>query len=52
MDQVPDRARLEYHRSHVLYYRKHNGVLATGVLRLAIGVRGALLWLTGRNLRD
>jgi GT2 family glycosyltransferase len=40
MDQVPERARLEYHRSHLRYYRKHNGLLARGVLRVLLLVRG------------
>jgi GT2 family glycosyltransferase len=36
MARAPERARLEYHRSHLLYYRKHNGPLARGALRLAL----------------
>ncbi len=36
----PSRARLEYHRSHLRYYRKHNGTLARFVLRVTIGARG------------
>jgi GT2 family glycosyltransferase len=36
MARLPERARLEYHRSHLLYYRKHNGPLARGALRLAL----------------
>jgi len=35
-----ERARLEYHRSHLLYYRKHNGPLARLALRLSILLRG------------
>jgi len=38
----PTRAGLEYHRSHLLYYRKHNGPLLTGLLRLLLGARAAL----------
>jgi GT2 family glycosyltransferase len=49
MEKAGARPRLEYHRSHVHYYRKHNGVLATAALRLAVGLRGALLWLSGRD---
>jgi N-acetylglucosaminyl-diphospho-decaprenol L-rhamnosyltransferase len=58
MEKAGARPRLEYHRSHLLYYQKHNGLLATGALRLAIGLRGALLWLfqrdraLGRSLLD
>jgi GT2 family glycosyltransferase len=36
MARVPQRARLEYHRSHLLYYRKHNGPLDRGALRLVL----------------
>lgn len=39
------RARLEYHRSHLLYYRKHNGPLETGLLRAWIAALGAAAWL-------
>jgi N-acetylglucosaminyl-diphospho-decaprenol L-rhamnosyltransferase len=49
MERAGTRPRLEYHRSHVRYYRKHNGVLATAGLRLAIGARGAALWLSGKD---
>ncbi|HEY7513944.1 MAG TPA: glycosyltransferase family 2 protein [Vicinamibacteria bacterium] len=49
MEKAGARPRLEYHRSHLLYYRKHNGRLATFGLRLAIGLRGVLLWLSGRG---
>ena len=41
MAQAPERARLEYHRSHLLYYRKHNGALARGALRALLAARGA-----------
>jgi GT2 family glycosyltransferase len=40
MDRAPQRARLEYHRSHLRYYRKHNGLLARGALRLLLLGRG------------
>jgi hypothetical protein len=36
MARAPERARLEYHRSHLLYYRKHNGPLDRGALRLVL----------------
>lgn len=38
------RAALEYHRSHLRFYRKHNGALATAALRGALAARalGAL----------
>jgi N-acetylglucosaminyl-diphospho-decaprenol L-rhamnosyltransferase len=36
MARAPARARLEYHRSHLRYYRKHNGRVARGVLRLLL----------------
>ncbi len=49
MSKAGARPRLEYHRSHVRYYRKHNGVVATAALRLAIGIRGSVLWLSGRD---
>jgi len=40
MARARKRARLEYHRSHLLYYRKHNGRLARLGLRLSILLRG------------
>jgi N-acetylglucosaminyl-diphospho-decaprenol L-rhamnosyltransferase len=42
---APERSRLEYHRSHLRYYRKHNGLLATAALRALIGVDAVLGWL-------
>ena len=42
MEQAATRARAEYDRSHVHFYRKHNGLLLTGLLRLQIAVRVAL----------
>jgi GT2 family glycosyltransferase len=50
MARSEGRAAVEYHRSHVLYYRKHNGRLATAILRLFLAVRGAPLALAGRPL--
>jgi hypothetical protein len=52
MAKAPRRARLEYHRSHLLYYRKHNGRLARAALRLLLAGRGAGLWLAGRARGD
>jgi N-acetylglucosaminyl-diphospho-decaprenol L-rhamnosyltransferase len=37
----PRRSRLEYQRSHLLYYQKHNGVVAVLALRLWLVVAGA-----------
>jgi len=45
MSKAPRRARLEYHRSHLLYYGKHNGPLSRAALRLLLAARGALEWL-------
>jgi len=45
MSKAPRRARLEYHRSHRLYYAKHNGPLSRTALRLLLAARGALEWL-------
>jgi hypothetical protein len=44
MAKTPARARLEYHRSHLLYYRKHNGALSRSALAALVGARGALSW--------
>jgi len=52
MANASRRARLEYHRSHLLYYRKHNGPLARAALRLLLAGRGARRWLAGRALGD
>jgi GT2 family glycosyltransferase len=45
MQSDPGRAGLEYHRSHVRYYRKHNGALLTAGLRVLVGGKAALGWL-------
>jgi N-acetylglucosaminyl-diphospho-decaprenol L-rhamnosyltransferase len=50
MARSEGRAELEYHRSHLLYYRKHNGLLATALLRLLLAARGAALLGAGRPL--
>jgi N-acetylglucosaminyl-diphospho-decaprenol L-rhamnosyltransferase len=39
------RARLEYHRSHLRFYRKHNGPVLAAALRVFIGAGAALGWL-------
>ncbi len=44
MARAPRRARREYDRSHLLYYRRHNGALARGALRLLLAARGAASW--------
>lgn len=45
MASAPARARYEYQRSHVLYYRKHNGPLWTFVLRAFVLASAGLRWL-------
>jgi len=40
----PERARFEYHRSHLRYYAKHNGLLANAALRGAIALGAAARW--------
>lgn len=47
MAQAPAQARLEYHRSHLRYYRKHNGPLARMALRAGLFARGGAAWLRG-----
>ncbi len=47
MAKAPRRAGLEYHRSHLLYYRKHNGPPARVFLRLLLAARGFGGWLRG-----
>lgn len=45
MARVPGQARFEYHRSHLLYYRKHRGPATVALLRAylaAVGLGGAL----------
>jgi GT2 family glycosyltransferase len=39
MAKAPSRTRLEYHRSHLAYYRKHRGPLAVALLRAWIALR-------------
>jgi N-acetylglucosaminyl-diphospho-decaprenol L-rhamnosyltransferase len=52
MQKASRRARLEYHRSHLRYYRKHNGPLDQAALRLVLAVRGARDWMRGRASGD
>jgi GT2 family glycosyltransferase len=47
MGRARRRARLEYHRSHLLYYRKHNGPVARVALRLLLAARGLGEWSKG-----
>jgi len=42
MARSPERARLEYHRSHLLYYRKHCGLLQRALLRALVAARAGL----------
>ncbi len=41
MARARRRARLEYHRSHLRYYGKHNGLVARLALRLGLGLHAA-----------
>ena len=47
MARAPERARLEYQRSHLLYYRKHCGLLQRVALRLWLVARAALALVHG-----
>jgi GT2 family glycosyltransferase len=40
MAQASRRARIEYHRSHLRYYRKHNGAGPRALLRVLLACRG------------
>ena len=44
MEAARDRARLEYHRSHLRFYAKHNGRAPHALLRTAIAVRSLAGW--------
>jgi N-acetylglucosaminyl-diphospho-decaprenol L-rhamnosyltransferase len=44
MSRVPARASIEYHRSHLRYYRKHRGTLEQAALRAWLAARALLLW--------
>ncbi|MGE5125113.1 MAG: glycosyltransferase, partial [Betaproteobacteria bacterium] len=52
MESDRHRARFEYDRSHLRYYRKHNGRLAVAVLRGLLFGRGVGGWLAGLLRRD
>jgi GT2 family glycosyltransferase len=47
MSRAPARARLEYHRSHLRYYAKHNGLASRLALRTLLAARGGIGWLRG-----
>ena len=49
MERLPDGARREYDRSHLRYYRKHNGPLATAVLRAWLAASATARWLRRRG---
>lgn len=44
MARVPSRASLEYHRSHLRYYRKHRNRLERAALQAWLATRALLLW--------
>lgn len=44
MARAPSRARLEYHRSHLRYYAKHNGAGARAMLRAAMTAAALAGW--------
>jgi hypothetical protein len=44
MATTSGRSRFEYHRSHLRFYRKHRGVLRTGLLRAWLAGRGLCRW--------
>jgi N-acetylglucosaminyl-diphospho-decaprenol L-rhamnosyltransferase len=52
MSQASRRARLEYHRSHLRYYRLHTGLASRTTLRVLLASRGAWGWLRGAATRD
>jgi N-acetylglucosaminyl-diphospho-decaprenol L-rhamnosyltransferase len=47
MAKAGRRARFEYHRSHLVYYRRHNGPGARATLHLLLAARGLGAWLLG-----
>jgi GT2 family glycosyltransferase len=47
MEQAAARTRMDYDRSHLRFYRKHNGPLLTGLLRVQMGIDGALGTIRG-----
>lgn len=44
MESARDRARLEYHRSHLRFYAKHNGRAPHTLLRAALALRSLAGW--------
>ncbi len=44
MGSAQERARLEYHRSHLRFYEKHSGKAPTALLRVALALRAAASW--------
>lgn len=48
----PERARLEYQRSHLRYYSRHNGAVARGALRLYIAAAAAAGWVANLGPGD
>ena len=50
MERAGSVPRIEYDRSHLHFYRKHNGPLLAGLLRLQIGIRRA--WDRLRRARE
>lgn len=52
MARAPQRARLEYHRSHLLYYQKHCGLLQRAGLRLLLIGRAGIELAAGLASRS
>jgi GT2 family glycosyltransferase len=52
MARAPERARLEYHRSHLLYYHRHNRSISRAGLAWLLAARGALTWLGAALARN
>jgi GT2 family glycosyltransferase len=42
----PERARFEYHRSHLRYYAKHNGLASRAALHAHVALLGLAGWAT------
>jgi N-acetylglucosaminyl-diphospho-decaprenol L-rhamnosyltransferase len=45
MEKAGTRGDLEYHRSHILYYRKHNGRLSLALLRAHVSLLALSRWV-------
>jgi GT2 family glycosyltransferase len=52
MAAMPVRARLEYDRSHLRYYRRHNSAAETALLRAALALRAVGGWTFAAARRD